>query len=438
MAEHSKEDNNKDVELPEVVQVQCFFKTNIQNPDYQVPDDIITLTSDTTRKRLTKIIHGLLENSIPEKTKFEFLVNGEMLREDIGTMMRRHRISNDETIEITYTFAMNKPKEDQKIENDEWIRVIKTLFSFEDNKEIAPMAVGFFDGSVKIFSEESEVIYNKQLHEDIVNDLIFNRESETEYTLITAGNDEEIQVHKLTQTDEKLLDTRIANIRQQANALSYCPTNPDIITLGGNDGILKVVDIGSDVIDRSQETDTKKHKRMKTSVAYLKPTVKMEGNKNPINCLKWINNSEIVTGGYDHALRVFNVEKEEHASSIFTNNKTITCIDSIKDSILVGSEDHSIRLWDIRSKSTEPVKVFKGHSGWVSSVKLNPNSDYHFISSAYDSRTLVWDFRCDTPLYKIGLSPAEKIFSSDWNSSNLIVSGGDTGTLQLHRVKNKA
>lgn len=144
-----------------------------------------------------------------------------------------------------------------------------------------------------------------------------------------------------------------------------------------------------------------------------------------------------MSGGYDHAIRVFNVDKEEHSSSIFTNNKTTTCIDSIKDTILVGSEDHCVRLWDIRSKSTEPIKVFRGHNGWVSSVRLNPNSDYHFISSGYDSRTLVWDFRCDKPLYKIGLSPAEKIFAADWNSSDMIVSGGDTGTLQIHMVKEK-
>jgi len=141
--------------------------------------------------------------------------------------------------------------------------------------------------------------------------------------------------------------------------------------------------------------------------------------------------------GYDHAIRVFDVEKEKLTNSIFTNNKTVTSIDAIKNNVLVGCEDHTIRLWDIRSNSTEPVKSFKGHAGWVSSVRMNPNSDYHFVSSAYDSRTLVWDFRCDKPLYKIGLSPAEKIFSSDWNSSSRIVSGGDTGMLQVHNVKGK-
>lgn len=73
-----------------------------------------------------------------------------MLREDIGAMMKEMSLSNDEVIEITYTFAMHKPKEDEKIETDEWIRVIKSLFTFEDTKEVGPFATGFFDGSVCI------------------------------------------------------------------------------------------------------------------------------------------------------------------------------------------------------------------------------------------------------------------------------------------------
>ena len=338
------------------------------------------------------MIHTLLENSIPEKTKFEFLVNGQMLREDLGSMMKRMNLSNDEVVEITYTFAMHKPKEDQKIENDEWIRVIKSLFTTENTEEADAYAAGFFDGSVKLYDSDSSILYNKQLHEDVVNDIIFNKETEDSYTLITAGEDEEIGVHKLTKKDSEITDKRIANIRQQANALSFCPTNPEIITLAGNDGLVKLVDISADVLGRNQEKELN-NKRVKTTVAYLRPTSNIEGNKHPVNCMKWINNSEIVTGGYDHAIRVFNVDREELAINIFTNNKAVTCVDSIKDNILVGCEDHIVRLWDIRSNSPDPVKVFKGHNGWVSSVRMNPNSDYHFISSAYDSRTLVWDFR---------------------------------------------
>lgn len=307
-------------------------------------------------------------------------------------MMKKHHLSNDEVIEITYTFAMHKPKEDQKIENDEWIRTIKTLFQFEPTQNLLPTAVGFFDGSVKLYDNEFNMIYNKKLHEDVVNDLLFIEEGEKEYTLVTASSDEEIQVHKLVVTPEKIQDTRSAMIKDQANALTFCPTDSQMIAFAGNSAVVKIADIGKQSED-NHEVEVKKNKRVKTSVSYLKPTASIEGNKHPINCLKWINNSEIVSGGYDHAIRVFNVEKEELSSSIYTNNKTITCIDSIKDRVLVGSEDHGIRLWDIRTKGTDPIKIFKAHNAWVSCVKFNPNSDYHFISSAYDSRTLVWDLR---------------------------------------------
>jgi len=229
------------------------------------------------------------------------------------------------------------------------------------------------------------MIYSKQLHEDVVNDLIFNKDSEDQYTLITA--------HKIIKKDGEIKDRRIANVLTQANALSFCPTNPEMITLAGNDCLIKIIDTSEEILSRFQERVTKDHKRTKTTVAYLRPSAKIEGNNHPVNCLKWINNSEIISGGYDHAIRVFNVDREELSSSIFTNNKTVTCIDSIKDNVLVGCEDHAVRLWDIRSNSTDPVKVFKGHNGWVSAVHMNPTSDYHFISCAYDSRTLVWDFR---------------------------------------------
>lgn len=237
------------------------------------------------------------------------------------------------------------------------------------------------------------MIYNKKLHEDVVNDLVFIQESESHYTLVTASNDEEMQVHKLTHSSGKLEDARVAMIKDQANALAFCPTDSGIIAYAGNQAMVKIVDIGEKALENSKEQEVKNHKRVKTSVSFLRASASIEGNKHPVNCLKWVNNSEIVSGGYDHAIRIFNVEKEELSSSIFTNNKTVTAIDSIKDKVLVGCEDHAIRLWDLRSRSTDPVKTFKAHNGWVSCVRVNPNSDYHFISSAYDSRTLVWDFR---------------------------------------------
>jgi WD40 repeat protein len=307
-------------------------------------------------------------------------------------MMKKLGLSNDEVIEITYTFAMHKPKEDQKIENEEWINVIKSVFIFDDSNQPGPFVVGYFDGKVKLYDVELNELYDKQLHEDTVNDIIFTSGTPNNYRLVTAGEDGEIGVHDISINEiGEVVDNRVANIKQHANALSFCPTNSDMITFAGNDTLLKIVDISPEVLKRNRDAPRKRD--AKTPVAWLEPIASIEGNKNPINCLKWINNSEIVTGGYDHAIRIFDTEKEVLSNSIFTSNKTTTCIDSMKDNIIVGCEDHHIRLWDIRSSSADPVKIFKGHKGWVSTVRMNPTSDYHFISSAYDCKTLVWDFR---------------------------------------------
>lgn len=149
------------------------------------------------------------------------MINGEILRDTLGSMMQKHHISNDETVEILYTFSMHKPKEDKKLQNDEWIKTIHTAFDFENLGKIQPMAVGFFDGSVKIYDETFSIVYNKPLHQDEVNDIIFTKRKDEGYSLITAGVDEEIQLHKVTPKDGKWTDERYAMIMDQANALSF-------------------------------------------------------------------------------------------------------------------------------------------------------------------------------------------------------------------------
>jgi ABC-type uncharacterized transport system permease subunit len=116
-----------------------------------------------------------------------------------------------------------------------------------------------------------------------VNDLLFIEENEQEYTLVTAANDEEIQIHKLVQTPDKIEDTRSAMIMDQANALTFCPTDSQMIAYAGNSAIVKIADISKKQTEGNQEIEVKKNKRVKTSVSYLKPTASMEGNKHPVN-----------------------------------------------------------------------------------------------------------------------------------------------------------
>eukprot|EP00736_Rhodelphis_marinus_P000859 Rmarinus@m.23185 len=59
---------------------------------------------------------------------------------------------------------------------------------------------------------------------------------------------------------------------------------------------------------------------------------------------------------------------------------------------LSGSEDMSIRLWDVRKKGT--VLRYDGHDEWVKSIDICPN-EKHFLSYAYDNTVRKWDIDTD-------------------------------------------
>ncbi|ETN97765.1 hypothetical protein RFI_39761 [Reticulomyxa filosa] len=74
------------------------------------------------------------------------------------------------------------------------------------------------------------------------------------------------------------------------------------------------------------------------------------------------------------------------------------------NTILSGSDDFSVRLWDIRSE--KQIQVFNGHTSYVSAVEYSPfiikdNSNV-ICSGSYDNTIRFWDIRSNkNELYMI-------------------------------------
>ena len=114
-----------------------------------------------------------------------------------------------------------------------------------------------------------------------------------------------------------------------------------------------------------EEPAERGRKRVKTSIPTLQPQISIEGNHEEVLCTQWMNNIEVATGGYDHAIRLFDPEAEKLKLNIYTSNKVTTCLDNNKEQIISSHDDGMLRLWDTRTPM-KVVKTLSGHKAWAS------------------------------------------------------------------------
>lgn len=108
-------------------------------------------------------------------------------------------------------------------------------------------------------------------------------------------------------------------------------------------------------------------KRQKTEVSTFEPahTFHVSGG---VESLTWFNGDTLVAGCQDHAIKLIDAEKSYTVKqSILTQHKVATCMDTAQDNlVLMGSEDATIRLWDIRDKSGKGiVNEYKSHTAYI-------------------------------------------------------------------------
>lgn len=90
--------------------------------------------------------------------KFNFMINETFLTLNIHELLLQLELSNESVIDITYLFALEKPKPTKSTPCDEWISTIAPL-SHILNEKAKSYCVGFFNGDVKVYdSKHAELL----------------------------------------------------------------------------------------------------------------------------------------------------------------------------------------------------------------------------------------------------------------------------------------
>ena len=118
--------------------------------------------------------------------------------------------------------------------------------------------------------------------------------------------------------------------------------------------------------------------------------IELKGHLGCINCIIQLSNGNLLTGGDDSSIRIWDIKTYENILTFEEHFARVTCLIEIsKDIIASGSFDTSIRLWNLNEKKC--YLQLCEHLNWV--LCLYILKDYSLCSGGGDNLIIIWNVK---------------------------------------------
>jgi WD40 repeat protein len=171
------------------------------------------------------------------------------------------------------------------------------------------------------------------------------------------------------------------------------------------------------------------------AIGEITPSVSFEGHQDSVNSVAFSPDGQMIVGGSDDmTLRLWDIQGNSIGQPFQGHQGSVNSVAFSPDGqmIVSGSDDMTLRLWDIQGNSIG--QPFQGHQSSVNSVAFSP--DGQMIVSGSDDMTLrLWDIQGNSigqPFQGHQGSVNSVAFSPD---GQMIVSGSDDMTLRLWDIQ---
>jgi len=116
-----------------------------------------------------------------------------------------------------------------------------------------------------------------------------------------------------------------------------------------------------------------------------------EAHDDKIVSLIELYNGSIVSGSIDGIIKIWDINSQQCLRIFHESGKVICMLEFEPGKLLTGTDENEIHLWDINSPQKNVLHSFKGHMLWINClVKCDKN---FFASGSNDSDIKIWNWQ---------------------------------------------
>eukprot|EP00743_Colponemidia_sp_Colp-15_P003223 GILK01003482.1.p1 GENE.GILK01003482.1~~GILK01003482.1.p1 ORF type:complete len:429 (+),score=37.65 GILK01003482.1:67-1353(+) len=419
MANHQRDED--DDEMQNTYQVR--FVTDLPE-QYKIAEVPISVPGKLGRYGLSEIVNHLLALDPPKP--FDFVVDDEFVRSSVEQFISSHGLSGESILVLRYVIAMPKPDLKETKDMTDWISSV-------DASHTECVFSASYDGSIKALDRHGDLIASQSVHKMPIKAMAVSQDPVTDLlSLVSVSKDMTVRMSVFNSAERSITTTRVGKGHTgSVDTVAIAPTAALVCT-GSWDRSVK---IWTSLSEDRKDSDTTARKKRKKEVKDMPCVAELLGHTQQVSAVCWPYTATLYTGSWDHTIRVWDVDSKTTVNTL-TGNKIVTALsyNHVAGLLASGHEDRAVRIWDPRGKDTQVVKLaLVSHSSWVSAVKWAPTSPYMLASASYDGTVKLWDIRSKIPLHTLE-SHEDKVLCLDWQGTSRLWSGGSDSKLVLHEL----
>lgn len=287
-------------------------------------------------------MNTLLEESQNEAyttdVQFDFLVRGEFLKTSLAKHLRELDVSFEDVIDVEYVERFPAPEILDCLLHDDWVSAVQTYGEL--------ILTGSYDNSVNLWNMKGEHKLTLTGHDAPVKGVGWISMNEDAGTALFASGskDQTIMIWEYSINKNEANCIYVCKGHERAVECLAVSPNGKLLASGGWDNFLKIWS-ASTLNDHPGSS-----KKAKTEESVRTPQTTLEGHREAISSVQWIDNATILSASWDHTMKLWDLEMRALKQEIAAN-KTIfeANYSPLNRMIIAASADKNLRLFDPRS-----------------------------------------------------------------------------------------